>query len=211
MLSKSKIEIEKYKMLISSMPEDKAIEATEMLKEAMKDGAETSKTLPKINKFVMQNANVYIVKDENEIEIEGKDLTKYDLVMFDCDVKDVTDFSNCPKKMIFNRHIDWYGKDFKKLPDLFGAIVCGYFDCHGCNNLESLEGAPKEVGGGFYCYDCKKLTSLKGAPEKVGGDFNFEGCDVSLRYRPKYVGGDIIGNGKVDEVIGKIMKKFMEK
>ena len=37
------------------MPEDKAIEATEMLKEAMRYDHKTLTTLPMVNKFVMQN------------------------------------------------------------------------------------------------------------------------------------------------------------
>ena len=41
--------------------------------------------------------------------------------------------------------------------------------CH-TNRLTSLEGAPREVGGGFWCTG-NKLTSLVGAPQIVGGDF----------------------------------------
>jgi hypothetical protein len=44
------------------------------------------------------------------------------------------------------------------------------FDC-GSNQLTSLEGAPKEVGGYFDC-DHNQLTSLEGAPKEVGRDFD---------------------------------------
>ena len=49
--------------------------------------------------------------------------------------------------------------------------VGGSFGCSD-NQLTTLEGAPKVVGGSFYCRD-NKLTSLNGAPNKVGGNF---GC-----------------------------------
>ena len=171
------IQIEKYKMLISTMPEDKVKKALKMLKEAMNEGNDASKALPKVNKFVMQNANVYIVKDQNEIK--DKDLTGYGAVMFDCDVKGVTDFSNCPKKMIFNKcvyiesvdeffysekirgSIDNY--NIKKLPDLSESVVIGHFVCRNCDNLTSLEGAPKYVGGNFDCSKCNNLKNIRGS------------------------------------------------
>ena len=54
-------------------------------------------------------------------------------------------------------------------------MVMGYFTCDNCDNLTSLEGAPKEVSN-FYCRNCNKITSLKGAPEWVGGSFYCGGC-----------------------------------
>ena len=76
--------------------------------------------------------------------------------------------------------------DFKGVR--FGTIrrnfSCGY------NQLTSLEGAPKEVGGHFVC-SRNQLTSLVGAPEKVGEDFD---CSVnrltSLAGAPVEIGGD---------------------
>jgi len=68
----------------------------------------------------------------------------------------------------------------------FGKVK-GYFDCS-INELTSLEGAPKYVGGDFDCRD-NKLKSLKGAPKYVEGYFD---CSVneltSLEGAPKYVG-----------------------
>ena len=64
----------------------------------------------------------------------------------------------------------------------------GYFTCEDCDNLTSLEGAPKEVGK-FYCRDCDKITSLKGAPEWVGGSFYCGGCPnlkITKSDRKKY-------------------------
>ena len=80
------IEIEKYKMLISMMPEDKAKEAIEMIKNALyKD-----KPLLEVKKFITKNAKAYIVKDFNEIK--GKDLTDYRVVMFDSNFNGVNVF-----------------------------------------------------------------------------------------------------------------------
>ena len=72
------------------------------------------------------------------------------------------------------------------------TTVDGSFDCMNCNSLESLEGAPKEVGGQFYCFSCLSLTSLKYAPEKVGGDFycSFNKSLKSLDGAPKVVNGN---------------------
>jgi hypothetical protein len=45
-------------------------------------------------------------------------------------------------------------------PNLLGAILIGY------NQLTSLEGCPKSVGGGFYC---QREIPIKFG--RVGGDF----------------------------------------
>ncbi len=57
------------------------------------------------------------------------------------------------------------------------------------NQLTSLEGAPREVGGGFYCGD-NQLTSLEGAPQKVSEHFYCYGNQLtSLVGAPQKVGG----------------------
>ena len=53
----------------------------------------------------------------------------------------------------------WLSKlDFKEIPVKFNK-VSGWFSCSGCTSLKSLEGAPKEVGGGFYAQNCGKQFS----------------------------------------------------
>ena len=68
-----------------------------------------------------------------------------------------------------------------------------FFDCGFCNNLKSLEGSPREVGGDFYCCS-NNIASLKGSPEKVGGNFICSGCNnlISLEGSPREVVGDFI-------------------
>ena len=68
--------------------------------------------------------------------------------------------------------------------------VRGDFDCTGCNNLKSLEGAPENVGGDFYCKKCEKLTSLEGGPEIVGRNFSCSNCEnlKTLKGAPKKIG-----------------------
>ena len=70
--------------------------------------------------------------------------------------------------------------------------VRGDFDCTGCNNLKSLEGAPEKVGNDFWCASCKKITSLEGAPKEVGGSFWCDHCGglETLKGAPEWVGGD---------------------
>ena len=72
----------------------------------------------------------------------------------------------------------------------FGKVN-GSFYCHGCKNLKTLEGAPKEVEWGFYCHKCHNLKSLNYAPKIVGGNFNCNSCHklTSLGGAPKDVGG----------------------
>ena len=74
--------------------------------------------------------------------------------------------------------------DFKGVR--FGNVV-GSFWCYR-NQLTSLDGAPKEVGGGFFS-SFNQLTSLVGAPEKVGENFFCENNQLtSLVGAPKEVG-----------------------
>lgn len=63
-------------------------------------------------------------------------------------------------------------KDFKCdrnrwLESLEGApqLVSGEFNCNNCDNLTSLEGAPKECKE-FICAECNELKNLIGAPQK---------------------------------------------
>ena len=55
--------------------------------------------------------------------------------------------------------------------------IGGNFSCSNCNNLTSLDRAPKKVGGDFSCIACKKLTSLEGAPKKVRDYFDCRECN----------------------------------
>ena len=57
------------------------------------------------------------------------------------------------------------------------------------NELTSLKGSPKKVGGNFYVEGCK-LKDLEGAPEYVGGDFSCKGNPLtSLKGMPKVIMG----------------------
>lgn len=86
--------------------------------------------------------------------------------------------------------------NYKESPSLTNGmfiwtIVDGSFSMgwNGNPMLETLEGAPREVGGNFVCKGCVKIKSLKGGPEKVGGDFICNRCDrlESLEGAPKEV------------------------
>lgn len=109
-----------------------------------------------------------------------------------------------------DRDVNLTYKSLKKIPSFiqFG-IVKGNFHCS-YNELISLKGSPREVGGCFYCvinklkslkgtpkeirgnFYCSKnnLTTLEGAPEKIGKDFY---CCLnklkSLKGAPETVGG----------------------
>lgn len=59
-------------------------------------------------------------------------------------------------------------KEVDKLPFKFGKVTCNFY-CSD-NNLTTLEGCPKYIGGDFYC-SYNSLTSLKGCPKYIGGSF----------------------------------------
>ena len=73
-------------------------------------------------------------------------------------------------------------------------IITGNFDCRGCNNLTSLEGAPEKIDGSFGCRNCPNLKSLEGAPKEVKGDFYCDFCKKlkSLEGAPKVIKGRFI-------------------
>lgn len=87
------------------------------------------------------------------------------------------------------------------IPVQFG-IVDGDFRVDG-NNLKSLAGAPKKVGGGFYALR-NKLTSLKGAPKTVGGVFDVSYNKLTdLTDSPQIVGYNFnITNNKLTSLKG---------
>ena len=132
----------------------------------------------------------FIAKSNEDLRA-NPDLSGYGTVI--CDFEGDTEFADLtklPKRMIIKGNINWRYRDFEKLPDISESIVYGNFDCSECRWLESLEGAPKEVGGDFYCSGCENLTSLVGAPEKVGRDYYCCKTNItSLEGAPKEVGG----------------------
>ena len=67
------------------------------------------------------------------------------------------------------------------------------FYCSCCENLKSLEGAPKEVNGSFNCSLCDGLVNLEGGPEIVGNDFHCRCCNLtSLEGAPEVVRGRFV-------------------
>ena len=85
-----------------------------------------------------------------------------------------------------------YGSNIKSLKGC-PKKVGGNFDCGGCPELESLEGAPQKALN-FNCSECTDLKSLEGAPQSVGLDFYCCNCSnlKSLKGAPKEVGGYFI-------------------
>ena len=77
------------------------------------------------------------------------------------------------------------------------GVIVGGFSCNHCENLKTLEGAPKKTGGYFDCGRCDKLTSLEGAPEEVNGYFNCSGCNnlKTLLLSKKPFVSDIVSRG----------------
>jgi hypothetical protein len=68
-----------------------------------------------------------------------------------------------------NGEVVLYEMDLYELPLTFNKVT-DYFDC-AKNNLTTLKGSPKWIGGDFFCYK-NNLTSLEFGPEYVEGSFN---------------------------------------
>ena len=65
--------------------------------------------------------------------------------------------------------VDLSSLHLTELPDLSDVDVIGWVGCQN-NNLTSLEGCPKTVGGSFFC-NYNNLTSLEGIPKTIKGNF----------------------------------------
>ena len=80
-----------------------------------------------------------------------------------------------------NGYVNLHNLGLTKIPFKFGKVT-GYFHCSS-NQLDSLDGSPREVGGNFICYK-NNLKDLIGGPQDVGGDYichsnqleSLEGC-----------------------------------
>ena len=70
------------------------------------------------------------------------------------------------------------------------STVRGDFDCSFCKALESLKGAPKNVGVSFDCSRCTRLHTLEGSPKNIGEAFMCSNTAItSLAGAPKEVKG----------------------
>ncbi len=94
-----------------------------------------------------------------------------------------------PDGFVIKGDVDLSEKGLTELPDLSKVTIEGNFYC-GDNNLTTLRGAPREVGGYFWCEN-NQLTSLEGAPQKVGGYFScHNNALTTLKGAPQKVGGN---------------------
>ena len=126
-----------------------------------------------------------------------------------CRKYDITNYTINPDGSIDvngDVHINF---DITEFPLRFNKVY-GNFDC-GYNNLTTLKGCPKWVGGYFSC-TYNKLRDLEYSPDYVGGYFNCSKNELtslngstkkikkaydcsynrltSLKYGPEWVGGD---------------------
>jgi hypothetical protein len=83
--------------------------------------------------------------------------------------------------------VNLYNRKINKLPLTFGTVTRN-FNCS-YNQLTTLEGSPREVGGDFKC-SLNQLTTLEGSPIKVGGGFYCRYNQLTtLEGSPREVGG----------------------
>ena len=94
-----------------------------------------------------------------------------------------------------NGDVDLYNKGFVELPLTFNKVT-GCFDC-GYNNLTTLEGCPRWVGGFFYC-SRNRLSSLEFSPDYVGDYFECTGNDLTDNYCDTEIGGYFYASLKKD-------------
>ena len=156
----------------------------------LESGENINNLFDKVTKY---SDNLYSVVLDKNNNIIYKNKLLFDWENIKCgEIKCIGEENNIP---IIDIKGDFSIKKYngKSLASLFRINhISGNFYCSYCDSLESLEGAPQEVGGNFYCSDCPSLTSLKGAPQKVGGNFSCSECTslTSLEGAPQEVGGD---------------------
>ena len=81
--------------------------------------------------------------------------------------------------------VDLENKKLTKLPLKFNKVNDDFYCDY--NELESLEGSPKEVNGHFYCRN-NKLTSLKYAPRIIRGGFYCRCNNIkTFEYFPSFI------------------------
>ena len=137
---------------------------------------------------MMQNDDVISFLEEKGAEDIGFYREKTEEFFRTASVDDINKFLNVlPDGFVLDCDVDLSKRDLTELPDFSRVVINGDFYCH-CNQLKTLEGAPREVGGTFDCR-INQLISLEGAPSKVGGDF-YCGRNklTSLNGAPRMVG-----------------------
>lgn len=147
--------------------------------------------IEQIKQFIEKNYHARYIKISDKPNKDGK--YEVDAYLVEVTNKKIESLAN--ELFVWNvieQYFDCTGCD--NLTSLEGAPkeVGGEFKCVSCNSLTSLEGAPKEVGDAFSCYFCHSLKDLEGTPKEVGGNFNCHDCKslTSLEGAPKEVGGD---------------------
>ena len=116
-----------------------------------------------------------------------------------CEKYDITNYTINPDGSIdVNGDVDLYNKGFVELPLIFNKVT-GCFDC-GYNNLTTLEGCPRWVGGFFYC-SRNRLSSLEFSPDYVGGDFYCKYNKLTDNYCDTEIGGGFHTTLKQDGLI----------
>ena len=102
--------------------------------------------------------------------------------------------------------VDLENKKLTKLPLKFNKVNDDFYCDY--NELESLEGSPKEVNGDFYCYD-NKLISFEYTPRIIRGDF---GCNYNniktFEYFPVFIKIDFYCLGNPIYEVWKLFKDW---
>ena len=119
---------------------------------------------------------------------------------FYCSEQGLTDF----KGVRFGKVSEHFVCGYNQLTTLEGApkTVGGYFECEN-NELTSLVGAPQTVGGDFDCHD-NELTTLEGAPQTVSGYFDCHDNNLTtLEGAPQSVGKSFLcGGNQLTSLVG---------
>ena len=156
---------------------------------------------------LIQNEDVIKFFEERGAEDIGFDSIKAEEFFKSASVEEINKVLKVlPDGYKLNCCVDLSKRDLTELPDFSKVVIKGDFYC-GVNQLESLEGAPREVTGVFYCYG-NQLTTLEGAPSIVGGDFDCHNNQLtSLKGAPSEVGEDFdCHNNPLKSYKGKSVK-----
>ena len=118
-----------------------------------------------------------------------------------CKKYNITNYTiNDDESIDVNGNVYLYDRGLTELPLTFNRIEFDFWFSN--NNLTSLKGGPRWVGGDFTC-NYNRLPSLEFSPEYVGGHFSCRHNCLIDNYCDTEIGGNFYTNLEQDGLIFK--------
>ena len=113
-----------------------------------------------------------------------------------CEKYNITNYTVNPDGSIdVNGNVYLYDRGLTELPLTFNRIEFDFWFSN--NNLTSLKGCPRWIGGNFNCYN-NRLTSLEFSPDYIGGYFDCQCNNLTNNYCDTEIGSKFYTSLKKD-------------